>query len=222
MVFVHILAKIILTVSPLSSFYFSSSAFLLHQIRTIHQIMGCHVVAMPYPGRGHINPMMNLCNLLVSRKDNILISFVVTEEWLGFLSSETKPAQIRCATIPNVIPSEIGRGADFAGFVEATRTKLEDPFERLLDRLEPPRPSIIIYDISLPWVVGVGERWNIPVAALWTLPASVFSVYHHFELLLQNGHFPANVSGPFENCRFFFFFFFLNLRIKLKILDSVP
>ncbi|KAF5954338.1 hypothetical protein HYC85_007194 [Camellia sinensis] len=154
--------------------------------------MGCHVVAMPYPGTGHINPMMNLCNLLVSRKDSILISFVVTEEWLGFLSSETKPAQIRYATIPNVIPSERGRGGDVANFVEATRTKLEDPFERPLNRLEPPRPSIIIYDISLPWAVGVGERWTIPVAALWTLPASVFSVYHHFDLLLQNGHFPAN------------------------------
>ncbi|GMP48999.1 hypothetical protein CsSME_00016147 [Camellia sinensis var. sinensis] len=136
--------------------------------------------------------MMNRCNLLVSRKDNILISFVVTEEWLGFLSSETKPAQIRYATIPNVTPSEMGRGADFANFVEAMRTKLEDPFERLLNRLEPPRPSIIIYDISLPWAVGVGERWTIPVAALWTLPASVFSVYHHFDLLLQNSHFPAN------------------------------
>jgi UDP:flavonoid glycosyltransferase YjiC (YdhE family) len=38
----------------------------------------CHVVAMPFPGRGHINPMMNFCKLLASRKHDILITFVVT------------------------------------------------------------------------------------------------------------------------------------------------
>ena len=51
----------------------------------------CHVVAMPYPGRSHINAMMNLCKLLASKTADILISFVVTEEWLGFISSEPKP-----------------------------------------------------------------------------------------------------------------------------------
>ncbi|KAG5567057.1 hypothetical protein RHGRI_002580 [Rhododendron griersonianum] len=73
----------------------------------------CHVVAIPYPGRGHVNPMMNFCKLLSSKRDEILITFIVTEEWLGILSSEPKPpANIRFATIPNVIPSEIGRAAD--------------------------------------------------------------------------------------------------------------
>ncbi|XP_058204189.1 UDP-glycosyltransferase 87A1-like isoform X2 [Rhododendron vialii] len=156
----------------------------------------CHVVAMAYPGRGHINPMMSLCQLLASKTDRIRITFVVTEEWLGFLGSEPKPppANIRFATVPNVLPSEIGRAADFPGFYEAAQTKLEEPFERLLDRLEPPEPRVIIYDTEMPWVVGVGNRRDIPVASLWTMPASVFTVFHHFDLLAQNGHFPADVS----------------------------
>ena len=78
MVSVHIYSNS-LAVSPPSSLYFSSSAF-LHQIRIIHQIMGCHVVAMPYPGRGHINPMMinpesNLAlNLKFDKKNTFLCS----------------------------------------------------------------------------------------------------------------------------------------------------
>ncbi|KAK8645697.1 hypothetical protein V6N13_119520 [Hibiscus sabdariffa] len=36
----------------------------------------CHIVAVPYPGRGHVNPMMNLCKLLCSKTPNILITFV--------------------------------------------------------------------------------------------------------------------------------------------------
>ncbi|KAE9463611.1 hypothetical protein C3L33_04466, partial [Rhododendron williamsianum] len=146
--------------------------------------------------RGHINPMMSLCQLLASKTDRIRITFVVTEEWLGFLGSESKPpANVRFATVPNVLPSEIGRAADFPGFYEAAQTKLEEPFEWLLDRLEPPEPGVIIYDTEMPWVVGVGNRRDIPVASLWTMPASVFTVFHHFDLLVQNGHFPADVSG---------------------------
>ena len=64
----------------------------------------CHVVAMPFPGRGHINPMMNLCKLLASRKPDILITIVVTEEWLGFIGSDAKPDNIQFASIPNVTP----------------------------------------------------------------------------------------------------------------------
>ncbi|GMY10521.1 UDP-Glycosyltransferase superfamily protein [Fagus crenata] len=153
----------------------------------------CHVVAMPYPGRGHINPMMNLCKLLVSKSPDILISFVVTEEWLGFIGSDPKPANIRFATVPNVIPSELGRARDFPGFVEAVSTKMEAPFEELLDRLEP-RVTAIVADTYLVWIVGLGSRRNIPVASLWTMSATVFSVCHHFELVVQNRHFPVDLS----------------------------
>ncbi|KAF7154083.1 hypothetical protein RHSIM_Rhsim01G0240500 [Rhododendron simsii] len=155
----------------------------------------CHVVAIPYPGRGHINPMMNFCKLLASKRDEILITFVVTEEWLGFLSSEPKPpVNIRFATIPNVIPSEIGRAADLPGFLRAILTKMEGPFERLLDRLELPKPSVIIYDTYLTWPVGVGNRRDIPVASFWTQQVSGLSVYYHFDLLKFNGQFPIDVS----------------------------
>lgn len=122
----------------------------------------------------------------------------MTEEWLGFFSSEPKPADnIHFVTIPNVVPSEIGRAADFPAFYEATQTKLEEPFERLLDRLEPREPRVVIYDTELPWVVAVGNRRNIPVASFWTTPASMFTVLDHFDLLVQNGHFPVDVSGEF-------------------------
>lgn len=154
-----------------------------------------HVVAVPYPGRGHVNPMMNLSKLLVSENPNILVTFVVTEEWLGFIESEPKPQNnIRFASIPNVIPSEEGRANDFVGFLEAVMTKMEDPFERLLDRLEPP-PTVIVHDSYLFWVVRVANRRNIPVASFWPMSASFFAVLKHYHLLEQNGHYPVNVSG---------------------------
>ncbi|OMO82905.1 UDP-glucuronosyl/UDP-glucosyltransferase [Corchorus capsularis] len=147
----------------------------------------CHVVAMPFPGRGHINPMMNLCKLLSSKKKDIIISFVVTEEWLGYIDSEPKPENIRFEAIPNVIPPERLKAADFPGFYEAVMTKMEAPFEQLLDRLELP-VTAIIGDIEVRWSTGVGNRRNIPVALVWTMSASVFSMFHHFDVHIKHCH----------------------------------
>ncbi|KAJ9543539.1 hypothetical protein OSB04_023246 [Centaurea solstitialis] len=111
----------------------------------------CHLVALPYPGRGHINPMLNLCNLIsLSRPSDLLITVVVTEEWLGLIGSDPNPnpTNIRFATIPNVIPSELNRGSDFAGFFRSTLTNLEDPVEKLLRRMEIPA-TVIVYDTYL-------------------------------------------------------------------------
>ncbi|XP_030971494.1 UDP-glycosyltransferase 87A1-like [Quercus lobata] len=156
----------------------------------------CHVVAMPSPGRGHINPMMNLCKILASKNSNILVTFVVTEEWLGFIGSDPKPDSIRFGTIPNVVPSELVRAADISSFTEAVMTKLEAPFVRLLDQLEPP-VTVIMADTFLFWAVGVGNRRNIPVASFWPMSPSMFTIIQHVDLLVKNSHFPSD-SAKFE------------------------
>ncbi|KAH9622608.1 hypothetical protein KSS87_021575 [Heliosperma pusillum] len=169
------------------------------------QIPTRHVVAMPSPGRGHINPMLNLCKLLLLTNPNdLLITFVVTQEWLAFLSSDSEPPpppNLRFSAVPQVIPSEHGRAADFLGFFEAVLTKLEDPFEQLLDRLQPPA-SIIIYDSYLYWAVRVANRRNIRAAAFSTMSASFATVFVHFDLLVKHGHFPLDVSvgGFWTHC----------------------
>ena len=154
----------------------------------------CHVVAMPYPARGHINAMMNICKQLVSKNSGVLVTFVLTQEWLSFLASDPKPGSVRLRSIPNVVPSELTRLNDHLGFMEAVMSKMEAPFEQLLHQLEPP-PTIIAYDSFLYWVVGVGIRRNIPVAAVSPISASFFSVLYHHQLLVQNGHYPINLSG---------------------------
>ncbi|CAN0903945.1 UDP-glycosyltransferase 87A1 [Linum grandiflorum] len=142
----------------------------------------CHLVAMPFPGRGHINPMMNLCKLLASRRTDLLITFVITEEWLGYIGSEPKPDIVQFRTIPNgIIPPERLKAADFLGFYEAVMTKMESPFEQLLDQLQPP-VTAIIGDIEVRWAIGIGNRRNIPVAAFWTMSASFFSMLYHLDV----------------------------------------
>ncbi|KAJ6692276.1 CYANOHYDRIN BETA-GLUCOSYLTRANSFERASE-RELATED [Salix purpurea] len=157
-----------------------------------------HVVAIPYPGRGHVNPLMNFCNILASKQPDTLVTFVVTEEWLGLISSSSNnsPSNLQFGSIPNVIPSELVRNADPIGFVGAALTKMEAPFEELLDRFRQPlRPTLIVTDAFLFWAIGVGNRRNIPVASFFPMSSTVFSVFYHFDLLAQHGHFPVDLLG---------------------------
>ncbi|XP_044972898.1 UDP-glycosyltransferase 87A1-like isoform X2 [Hordeum vulgare subsp. vulgare] len=148
-----------------------------------------HMVALPYPGRGHINPMLAVCRLLVAADGALTITVVVTEEWHGLLASAgvtpTLPDRVRLATVPNVIPSEHGRGADHGGFIEAVNSKMGEPVERLLDRLVLElgrRPVAIVADTYLQWAVAAGARRRIPVCSLWTQPATFFLALCHLDL----------------------------------------
>ncbi|KAH7565774.1 hypothetical protein JRO89_XS08G0014600 [Xanthoceras sorbifolium] len=115
----------------------------------------CHVVAMPYPARGRINPLLILSKLLTSKKDDILITFVLTEEWHRTIASEVFPPNIRFATISNnVIPSAQLQAADVVTFFRAVKL-MAAPFEQILDRLDPPVTTFIA-DILLPFVIEAG------------------------------------------------------------------
>lgn len=157
----------------------------------------CHVAAIPFPGRGHINPMLSLCKILASRTHNqILITFVVTEEWLGYIGADPKPESIRFATISNVVPPERLKAADFPGFYEAVMAKMEAPFERLLDQLDPP-VTAIIGCVELRWPVAVANRRSIPVASFWTMSASFYSMLHHLDVFLRHHHLTVDKLGNF-------------------------
>ncbi|OEL12963.1 UDP-glycosyltransferase 87A2 [Dichanthelium oligosanthes] len=147
-----------------------------------------HVVAVPYPGRGHINPMLVVCRQLAAADTALAVTVVVTEEWHELLAAAGVPAtlpdpeRVRLATIPNVIPSERGRGADHAGFIEAVAAKMGEPVERLLDRLAlERRPDAILADTYLTWGVAAGAARGIPVCSLWTTPATFFLALYHMD-----------------------------------------
>ncbi|MCL7033749.1 hypothetical protein MKW94_001762 [Papaver nudicaule] len=155
----------------------------------------CHIVAVPFPGRGLINPMMNFCKHLAFKLgDNVKITFVVTEEWLGILQSTPIPPQIHLRSTPDVIPSEFVRSSmlDFETFTAIVVAEMEAPFEHVLNTSEP--TTVIIADFSLIWALSIGNRRNIPVVSFWTASSFMFSVLYHVDLLTKNGHSLAHVS----------------------------
>ncbi|KAF6996507.1 hypothetical protein CFC21_012840 [Triticum aestivum] len=158
----------------------------------------CHVVAMPFPGRGHVNAMLNLCRLLAAR-DGVSATVVVTEEWLGLLGGPALAPGVRLEAVPNVIPSEHGRAADWVGFVDAVYTKMEAPFERLLDRLGA-APAAIVTDTFVPGAVRAGNRRGVPVCILSALGATMFSVQYRFDRLPTAAGGSADMADVTDPC----------------------
>ncbi|KAL4342973.1 hypothetical protein S245_035954 [Arachis hypogaea] len=144
-----------------------------------------HMVVVPYPSCGHINPMMYLSNSIVSTNPNIHITFVVTQQWLPSIITEQQNNNIRIHSIPNLVSNE--SSPSFSSTVEAAMTKMEPAIDRLLNEIDQP-PTAIIYDGFLYWVAGLANRRNIPVAAFWTTTASelwlqCFNLLHQYHQL---------------------------------------
>ncbi|KAL5192049.1 UDP-glycosyltransferase 87A2 [Glycine soja] len=158
-----------------------------------------HVVAMPFPSRGHVNCMMNLCKLLAAASSSspFIITILVTEEWLGFIGSEPKPSNVRFATIPNVIPFQSQIASDIPAFFKAVVTNMEPPFDHLLRRLHPPVTALVA-DVELHFPVAVARRSNIPVALLWTMSASFYLTLHQLGSLVRNHSLKVDVLDDYE------------------------
>ncbi|RZC91929.1 hypothetical protein C5167_021642 [Papaver somniferum] len=111
----------------------------------------CYIVAVPFPGRGLINPMMNFCKDLAHKLDDkVKITFVVTEEWFRILESASMLSQIHLRSIPNVIPSEFVRSStlDFDSFLEIVLAKMEAPFKHVLNTSDPATNGYSLANLS--------------------------------------------------------------------------
>ncbi|KAF7060523.1 hypothetical protein CFC21_067311 [Triticum aestivum] len=149
----------------------------------------CRVVALPYPGRGHVNAMLSLCRLLAAR--GVATTVILTEEWVGLVGAAEPllPACVRLTAIPNVIPSEHGRAADYPGFSDAVNTRMEAPVQRLLEemlQLQSPDMAVVVVvaDFLLQWAVPMALKRAVKACTFCPFSATNFAALYHFERLM--------------------------------------
>ncbi|GLJ20518.1 hypothetical protein SUGI_0373440 [Cryptomeria japonica] len=82
--------------------------------------MAAHAVVVPFPGRGHVNPMMHLATKLASQ--GISVTFVLNELWHEILTQNdenpfTQAPNFQTALIPDCVVDESQRWPFFALFL---------------------------------------------------------------------------------------------------------
>ncbi|KAL4271459.1 hypothetical protein GQ457_13G027660 [Hibiscus cannabinus] len=148
-----------------------------------------HVLVIPYPSQGHINPMLQFSKRLSSK--GLKPTFATT----NFISRTMNPELLLGSHIDF---DTISDGCDQGGFLEANDindylVRLQAAGSRTLTELvlkyrNTPHPiDCILYDAFLPWALDVAKQFGIVGAAFFTQACAVNYIYycaHHGGLSL--------------------------------------
>jgi pathogen-inducible salicylic acid glucosyltransferase len=139
-----------------------------------------HVLLIPFPIQGHINPLLQFGKRLASH-GGIRCTFAATR----FVVNSTKPppSSVHVAVFSDGCD---GGGPDELGGVGAPYfERLESVGSETLDALlrsesEQGRPvHVVVYDALVPWALGVARRRGASCAAFLTQTCAVDIVYAH-------------------------------------------
>ncbi|CAN6175038.1 unnamed protein product [Urochloa humidicola] len=143
------------------------------------QMQSIHILLLPYPSQGHINPILQFGKRLAARR-GVRCTLAATRFALS--QSNPSPGAVRLAAISDGCD---GGGIGEAGSVDAYLRRLESAGSETVDALlrserEHGRPvRALVYDAFLPWARRIAVRHDVAVAALFTQPCAVNVAYAH-------------------------------------------
>lgn len=137
-----------------------------------------HVLLVPYPSQGHINPMFQFSKRLVSK--GVKTTLAITN-YLFKTLNPTSNGRVNLAAISD--------GYDDGGFassesIEAYLARLEAIGSRTLgDLIEAhalsPNPiTCLVYDSFLPWALDVARKHNLVGGPFFTQACAVNYIYY--------------------------------------------
>ncbi|KAH9773489.1 UDP-glycosyltransferase 74B1 [Citrus sinensis] len=156
-----------------------------------------HVVLLPYPSQGHINPLLQFAKRLASKGVK------------ATLATTHYTAKSMCG--PHVGVEPISDGFDEGGYAQA---KNEDLFLKSFP------VNCVVYDSFLPWALDVAKEYGLYGAAFFTNSATVCNIFcrmHHGWLTLpvKLEDTPLSIPGlPSLN--------FIDLPTFVKFPESYP
>ncbi|KAH6821256.1 hypothetical protein C2S53_017386 [Perilla frutescens var. hirtella] len=138
-----------------------------------------HIVAIPFPLQGHINPMIQLCNRLASK--GVGVTIITTVSFSSRLQRRAESLSnllINYETVPDWTPDGV-EGLDvyelfFHSFRAAITSGLPDIIVKHIKTLR-----AVVYDSCVPWVLEIAHAKGLKGATLFTQPCTVTSVFYH-------------------------------------------
>lgn len=156
-----------------------------------------HVLSIPYPTQGHLNPMLQFCKRLVSK--GLKATLAITT----FTSKSVHPNS------DSVQFDTISDGYDEGGFrqagdVQAYLTRFEavgsKTLAELIERHKISGHPIdcVIYDAFMPWALKVAKQHGLAGVPFFTQPCAVNFIYyyvHHGFVTLPVSTLPVSIPG---------------------------
>ncbi|KAL6294654.1 hypothetical protein ACE6H2_002796 [Prunus campanulata] len=167
-----------------------------------------HIVCIPFPAQGHVNPFMNLAKLLYSR--GFHITMVYTEFNHSRLLRSKGPEAVknspgfRFETIPDgVPPSNPDTTQSVTELLYYTKKHSVVPLRDLIVKLNSteglPKVSCIISDGIMSFAIKVARELGIPEVQFWTASTCGLVAYLQFGELVKKGIFPLKDEKDVSN-----------------------
>ncbi|CAI9104056.1 OLC1v1002664C1 [Oldenlandia corymbosa var. corymbosa] len=168
-----------------------------------------HVVIIPAPFQGHINPMLKLAKILNHR--GFYITFVNTEYNHKRLLRSRGPNSLdglpdfKFVTIPDGLPpSDADSTQDIPSLLDSISKTGIVPFNALLSKLKNSVPDIppvscIASDCAMFFTLEAAEQFGLPVVFFWTASACGFLGYTQYRHLIEKGYTPLKDMNQMFN-----------------------
>uniref|UniRef100_A0A175YD83 Glycosyltransferase N-terminal domain-containing protein n=1 Tax=Daucus carota subsp. sativus TaxID=79200 RepID=A0A175YD83_DAUCS len=163
-----------------------------------------HVLCIPYPAQGHINPMLQVAKLLHHK--GFHISFVYTDfNHNRLIKSKGQQAldglsDFRFYSIPDgLAPSDPDATQDIATLCKYTPVTCLAPFSNLISKLNDsldlgvPPLTCIVSDATMSFTLKAAEKFGIPEILLWTASTCGLIAYMQYHQLVERGYTPLKV-----------------------------
>lgn len=139
-----------------------------------------HILAFPFPAKGHINPMLHLCNRLASK--GFRVSFITTISTYKDAKNKIESKSgglINLESIPDGTEKKLSMSHYFNKFRDSVTENVSGIIEKYKLGVDFPPPKVFIYDSTMPWMLDVAHGHGILGASLFTQPCCVSAVYYH-------------------------------------------
>ncbi|CAI9291507.1 unnamed protein product [Lactuca saligna] len=165
-----------------------------------------HVLCIPAPAQGHINPMLKVAKILHSK--GFHITFVNTEfNHQRLLKSQGSDAlhglpSFCFESIPDGLPPPENPDAtqDVPSLCKSVDGTCLGPFKSLLTKLNASSSPVtcIVADVLMGFTYDAATEFDIPEIVLWTSGVSSLMCLHEYPNLLERGLMPKE-SGVLED-----------------------
>jgi UDP-glucose:(indol-3-yl)acetate beta-D-glucosyltransferase len=141
-----------------------------------------HVLVVPFPGQGHMNPMVQFAKRLASK--GVATTLVTTRFIARTAAVDARPAAVE-AVSDGHDEGGFASAASVAEYLEKQTSAMAESLAALIEARasaaqQQQRFTCVVYDSYEQWVPPVARRMGIPAVPFSTQSCAVSAVYYHF------------------------------------------
>ncbi|XP_052172420.1 mogroside IE synthase-like isoform X2 [Diospyros lotus] len=149
-----------------------------------------HILVLPFPLQGHINPMLQFSKHLASK--GLKVSFITTTSVRNTIHLQL-PSSVAIQYISDGYDDEKQAESldDYLRRFQDVVSKTLADFIVQKQKADDP-PKLLVYDSVMPWALEVAKGLGLGGASFFTQSCAVNAIYYH----LNRGHFEVPLGGP--------------------------